>query len=134
MPPRRSSALRHKAMTPTFRAGAIHVQVPATSANLGPGFDALGSYGDVIKSAKRTLNGFTGGASAVNTIVVAPGKWASADVEWMNFNPTTGGDCVWSSSIATTPANTGDTHYFPVSVSTCHLQIHPTVKGKTGNG
>jgi homoserine kinase len=27
---------------PAFRAGAIHVRVPATSANLGPGFDALG--------------------------------------------------------------------------------------------
>jgi homoserine kinase len=27
---------------PAFRAGAMHVRVPATSANLGPGFDALG--------------------------------------------------------------------------------------------
>jgi len=27
---------------PAFRAGAIHVRVPATCANLGPGFDALG--------------------------------------------------------------------------------------------
>lgn len=27
---------------PAFRAGAVHVRVPATSANLGPGFDALG--------------------------------------------------------------------------------------------
>jgi homoserine kinase len=29
-------------MKPAFRAGAVHVRVPATSANLGPGFDALG--------------------------------------------------------------------------------------------
>ncbi len=29
-------------MRPAFRAGAVHVRVPATSANLGPGFDALG--------------------------------------------------------------------------------------------
>jgi homoserine kinase len=35
-------------MTPTFRAGAIHVQVPATSANLGPGFDALGLALDLV--------------------------------------------------------------------------------------
>lgn len=28
--------------TPTFRAGAVHVRPPASSANLGPGFDALG--------------------------------------------------------------------------------------------
>ncbi len=27
---------------PTLRAGPVTVSVPATSANLGPGFDALG--------------------------------------------------------------------------------------------
>ncbi|MGH8961251.1 MAG: homoserine kinase [Jatrophihabitantaceae bacterium] len=39
-------------MKPAFRAGAVHVRVPATSANLGPGFDALGLaldlYDDVV--------------------------------------------------------------------------------------
>jgi homoserine kinase len=29
-------------MKPAFRGGAVHVRVPATSANLGPGFDSLG--------------------------------------------------------------------------------------------
>lgn len=29
-------------MKPAFRAGPVHVRVPATSANLGPGFDCLG--------------------------------------------------------------------------------------------
>jgi homoserine kinase len=29
-------------VTPTFGSGAVHVRVPATSANVGPGFDALG--------------------------------------------------------------------------------------------
>lgn len=37
---------------PAFRGGAIHVRVPATSANLGPGFDAialaLSWYDDVV--------------------------------------------------------------------------------------
>ena len=37
---------------PAFRAGAVHVRVPATSANLGPGFDAIGLalaiYDDVV--------------------------------------------------------------------------------------
>jgi homoserine kinase len=37
---------------PAFRAGAVHVRVPATSANLGSGFDSLGLalslYDDVI--------------------------------------------------------------------------------------
>jgi homoserine kinase len=39
-------------MKPAFRAVPVHVQVPATSANLGPGFDclglALGLYDDVV--------------------------------------------------------------------------------------
>ena len=29
-------------MTPTFRLGTVRVRVPATSANLGPGYDAFG--------------------------------------------------------------------------------------------
>ncbi|HEX5495435.1 MAG TPA: homoserine kinase [Mycobacteriales bacterium] len=29
-------------MSPRFRSGPVHVRVPATSANLGPGFDSLG--------------------------------------------------------------------------------------------
>jgi len=37
---------------PAFRAGTIHVRVPASSANLGPGFDAVGLalalYDDVV--------------------------------------------------------------------------------------
>jgi homoserine kinase len=37
---------------PAFRAGPVHVRAPATSANLGPGFDslglALGLYDDVV--------------------------------------------------------------------------------------
>jgi homoserine kinase len=37
---------------PTFRAAPVHVRVPATSANLGPGFDtfglALGLFDDVV--------------------------------------------------------------------------------------
>jgi hypothetical protein len=98
-----------------------------------PGLDALGSYGTVLKHAKRTVNGFTGGASSLQTIVIQPGHFASADVEWMNFNPNTSGDCQWSSAIATTPANTSDTVTFPVSVSLCELQVHGTVAGKTGN-
>lgn len=37
---------------PAFRGGTVHVRVPATSANLGPGFDALGLalglYDDIV--------------------------------------------------------------------------------------
>src|SRR3954469_228307 len=43
----------HRTMAgPAFRAAAVRVRVPATSANLGPGFDAfglaLGLYDDVV--------------------------------------------------------------------------------------
>jgi homoserine kinase len=41
--------------TPTFRTGMVRVRVPATSANLGPGFDACGLalalYDDVVVQA-----------------------------------------------------------------------------------
>jgi hypothetical protein len=99
-----------------------------------PGFDALRADGSVLAHATRTVHGFTGGAHAVRTIVLGPGRYASADVEWMNFNPSTGGACAFSHSIATTPANTSHTVHFALAVSTCRLQVHPTVAGTTGNG
>jgi hypothetical protein len=99
-----------------------------------PGLDALNKAGDVIKHAKRTLTGFTGGSTqGLQTILVKPGRYASADVEWMNFNPTTGGSCKFSHSVAATPANTSHTVHLKRSVSVCRLQVHPTVAGKTGN-
>jgi hypothetical protein len=100
-----------------------------------PGLDALSGTGHVLAHARRTLHGFTGGSlHGVRTVVVRPGKQASADVEWMNFQPTTGGTCRFSHSIAATPANTGHTVHLARSVSVCDLQVHPTVPGTTGNG
>lgn len=98
-----------------------------------PGLDALDKYGHVMAHAQRTLHGFAGGASSVSTINVAPGGFASATVDWMNFNAVTSGPCAFSASIATTPANTSHTVHFPVSVSVCSLQVHPTVAGTSGN-
>src|SRR3954470_8936899 len=51
--PQTHSAWRAADVTrPAFRAGPLRVRVPATSANLGPGFDALGLalalYDDVV--------------------------------------------------------------------------------------
>lgn len=100
-----------------------------------PGLDALNAKGKVIAHAKRTLHGFTGGSThGIQTVVVHPGHFASADVEWLNFNPVTGGTCTFSHSVAATPANTSHTVRLPRSVSVCGLQVHPTVAGKTGNG
>jgi hypothetical protein len=100
-----------------------------------PGLDALKTNGTVLAHAKRTVSGFTGGSKhGVPTVLVKRLHFASADVEWMNFNPTTGGDCRFSHSVATTPANTAHAVHIARSVSDCRLQVHPTVAGKTGNG
>ncbi len=66
------------------------------------------------------------------TVSLAPGGFASATVEWLNFNPVTTGDCTFSAAVAATPANTTQTVHLPVSVSICQLQVHPTVAGTSG--
>lgn len=99
-----------------------------------PGLDAVNKHGHSVKHAKRTLNGFTGGSRhGIKTIVVRPGHYASADVEWHNFNFSTGHDCRTAPFVAATPANTSDTVLFHRSVTVCGLQVHPTVAGKSGN-
>lgn len=98
-----------------------------------PGLDALNASGHVMAHAQRTLRGFAGGAHVEQTVTLTPGHYASATVEWMNFNPVTSGPCPFSKSVATTPANTSHAVHFAVSVSTCRLQVHPTVAGITGN-
>lgn len=98
-----------------------------------PGLDAVNASGQVLAHARRTLHGFAGGAPAVSPVAVAPGGYASAVVEWTNFNTATGGACAFSRSVATTPANTSGTVHFPVSVGVCNLQVHPTVAGTTRN-
>ena len=97
-----------------------------------PGLDALNGAGHVIAHAQRTMLGFAGGAHVKTIVTITPGHFASATAEWMNFNPTTSGPCTFSKSIATTPPNTTKTVHFPVSVSVCRLQIHPTVAGTSG--
>ena len=99
-----------------------------------PGFDALTASGVALAHAIRTLHGFAGGAHAVTTVSITPGRYASATVEWMNFNPTTGGACSYSHGVATTAPNTTRTVRLPLNVSVCLLQVHPTVPGATGNG
>jgi hypothetical protein len=98
-----------------------------------PGLDDLNKYGQVLAHAQRTLHGFAGGVTSETTATVAPGQFASAIVEWMNFNPVTSGSCAFSTSVATTPANTTHTVRFAIAVSVCDLQVHPTVAGTSGN-
>jgi hypothetical protein len=96
-----------------------------------PGVDALGGYGNTLAHAQRTLGGF-GGATQVRTITVQPGHYASAVVDWANFNTHTNGDCTFSSAIAVTPANTSHTTDLQQSVSICSLEVDPTAAGTTG--
>ena len=98
-----------------------------------PGLDALNSTAQVLAHAQRTMRGFAGGAHTEATVTVTSGHYASASVEWMNFNPVNGHSCTFSTSVATTPANTTHTVHLPVSVSVCSLQVHPTVLGTSGN-
>src|SRR5438270_13147735 len=58
---------------PTFRAAPVRVRVPATSANLGPGFDALGLarglHDDVV--ARVTDSGLSVGVAGMGAATVA---------------------------------------------------------------
>jgi Protein of unknown function (DUF4232) len=111
----------------------IYRNVGATCTLRGyPGLDAQDSIHRVMAHATRTLNGYAGGAHAINTITLPPGGYASATAEWMNFNPKTSGACPFSTYVAVTAPNTFKTVRAVVSLSVCSLQIHPVVAGATG--
>jgi hypothetical protein len=99
-----------------------------------PGLDAVNNAGHSVAHARRTLNGFTGGSRhGIRTIVLKHNDFASADVEWHNFNFQTGNKCKSTRFVAATPANTSDTVLFHRPVTVCGLQVHPTVAGRSGN-
>jgi hypothetical protein len=98
-----------------------------------PGVDAMASNGRVIAHATRTLTGSAGGSrKGVQLITVPPRGFASATVEWANFDPATSGPCRYSAGVDETAANTTKTVAIRRSVSICSLQVHPTVLGWTG--
>ena len=93
-----------------------------------PGLDAVSSTGHVLAHATRTLAGY-GSGSHLSTVTIRPGGFASAGVEWLNFNPRTSGACAFSTTVNTVVANTSTVHRLRVAVSACNLQVHPTVAG-----
>ena len=119
----------HGALTLIYRNAGTH----ACTLRGYPGLDTVAASGHTVAHASRTLSGAAGGATAVRTITVLPQGFASATVEWLNFNPTTGGACPASNRIATTPPNTTLTRGFPVALTACRLQIHPVIAGTSGN-
>ena len=119
----------HGAFVLLFRNKTLHT----CSLTGYPGLDALNASGGVMKHARRTLTGAAGGSTqGVQTIRILPGHYASATVEWLNFDPNTAGACAFSHSVAATPPNTGHTVQLARSVSVCRLQVHPTVAGRSG--
>jgi hypothetical protein len=93
-----------------------------------PGLDAVGPKGHVLAHAERTTAGY-GGGGHVGSVRVRPGRYASAGVEWLNFNAATGGSCRHAAAVKTIVANTDRVHRLPVAVTVCGLQVHPTVAG-----
>ena len=65
-------------------------------------------------------------------MTLAPGGYASATVEWANFNPATSGPCRHSAGVHETAPNTTRIVNQRRSVTICSLQVHPTVAGWTG--
>lgn len=90
-----------------------------------PGLDAISRTDHVLAHATRSQSG----AERLSTVTIQPGRYASASVEWLNFNGRTSGPCRFSAAVNTIVANTTRVHRLPVSVSVCQLQVHPTVAG-----
>ena len=87
----------------------------------------------MLAHATRTLIGVRRWARGVEkTITIPSEQWASAVVEWMNFNPSTSGDCTFSAEVKSTPPNTTHTVTLPIKTSICSLQIHPVQLGTDG--
>ena len=99
-----------------------------------PSVDAVNGTGQALAHAQQTLSGFMGGAASVGTVSLGPGGLASATVEWLNFNPQTSGDCIFSAAVAAAPPGISTRAHLSVSVSICDLQVHPTVAGTSGQG
>lgn len=93
-----------------------------------PGLEAIGRGGRVLARAAWTPAGY-GNGGRLSTVRIRPGGFASAGVEWLNFDPRTSGACAFSTTVRTIVANTSAVHRLRVQVSACGLQVHPTVAG-----
>lgn len=62
-----------------------------------------------------------------HTVVLTPGRYAAAGLQWSAFNSSATGPCLhWSTYLDVKPAHTNHTVRFVQSVSTCQLQVQPT--------
>lgn len=101
-----------------------------------PGVAALDADGKQVAQAIRTRSGYMGGLRGTHlpTVVLAPGRAASAGVEALGFNPTDGSACTaYQGLLVTAPDDTSSTH-LPWGNDGCSgLEVHPVVSGTTGD-
>jgi hypothetical protein len=99
-----------------------------------PGVAGLNASDQQVAQATRTLSGYLGGARSAATVQLAPGQSASATVEAMAIDATTGNSCTPYAGILVTPPN--ETHSIKLAWPNdgcSSLQIHPVVPGTTGS-
>jgi hypothetical protein len=99
-----------------------------------PGVAALNSTDQQIAQATRTLHGHLGGATSAGTVTLAAGASASATVEALAIDATTGNGCAAYAGILVTPPN--ETHSIKLAWpgdGCSALEIHPVVLGTTGS-
>jgi Protein of unknown function (DUF4232) len=99
-----------------------------------PGVAALNSNDQQIAQATRTLHGYLGGSTSAATVTLAAGASASATVEALAIDATTGNGCTPYAGILVTPPN--ETHSIKLAWpgdGCSSLEIHPVVPGTTGS-
>jgi hypothetical protein len=124
-------------------AGSTHRSVVVVFANTSsvrchlagyPGVAALNASDQQVAQATRTLSGYLAGAKSVTQVTLDPGQSASATVEALAMDATTGNSCTRYAGILVTPPN--ETHSIKLGWPNdgCgSLQVHPVVPGTTGS-
>jgi len=96
-----------------------------------PGAAVLDKSGRQIVQATRTLSGYLGGCRCATPehLRLDHSQSASAIVEGDNGG---GDECLRGVAILATPPNTTKPTRIPLQAYSCHVQVHPVVRGTAG--
>lgn len=96
-----------------------------------PGAAVVDKGGQQIVQAARSPRGYLGGCRCTQPehLRLAHGQSASAIVEGDNGG---GDECLRGVAILATPPNTKKSTRIPLEAYSCHVQVHPAVRGTTG--
>ncbi len=96
-----------------------------------PGAAVLDKSGRQIVQATRTLSGYLGGCRCATPehLRLDHSQSASAIVEGDNGG---GDECLRGIAILATPPNTTKPTRIPLQAYSCHVQVHPVVRGTAG--